>query len=308
MRRRIPLPGDPRPRRRIPLKTIQVLPTLVTAGNLLSGLLAVSYLLDAAAAAPDSAQRGLLLVKASWMIFLGMFCDLMDGRIARWTRTTSAFGAQLDSLADVVTFGIAPAIMAKTLFVDAFPLLAPRVAVALVAVYFLGAAIRLARYNAESARVAAGEGPQVTRTFRGLPSPAAAGVVASLVLLRHEHGMPWLEWAILFAMPILGVLMISRMPYSHLLNRWVEGRRPLYIVVLLAWGVIFAVSYFEAAVAAAFIAYALSGVAIALVGLLTGSPWWAFREDEDEAVDEVGGVGGAEEPAPRAEGICREAL
>jgi CDP-diacylglycerol--serine O-phosphatidyltransferase len=305
VRRRIPLPRDPRPRRRIQLKTIQVLPTLVTAGNLLSGLLALSYLMDAAAAT-DLARQDALHVKAAWMIFLGMFCDALDGRLARLMRTTSPFGAQLDSLADVVTFGVVPAVMCKAIFEDAFPLVAPRLALALVGVYVLGAALRLARYNAESARVAAGEGPHVTQTFRGLPSPAAAGVVASIVLLRHEHDMRWLEWALLFGMPVLGVLMISRMPYSHVVNRWVEGRKPLLPVVLLAVAAFLAVSYFEATVAAAFLAYALSGVVIWVAGVLTGRPAWAFREDEDELGDETQ-VERAPEPAPREEEIGREA-
>ena len=96
-----------RPRR---LVTIQVLPTLITAGNLIMGVLAIAYLVDAGAAEPAEAEA--LWVRAAWLIFFGMFLDTLDGRIARMTNSTSDFGAQLDSLADVVSFGVAPALLA----------------------------------------------------------------------------------------------------------------------------------------------------------------------------------------------------
>ncbi len=273
-------PAPPRPLRRRRLRTIQVLPTLVTAGNLLAGILALSYLVDAAGA--TGAARDVYIVKACWMVFLGMACDALDGRLARLMRVTSTFGAQLDSLADVVTFGAVPAILAKTLLVSAFPGLPGKVALGFVAVYALGAALRLARYNTESAAVAAGAGPHVTRTFRGLPSPAAAGAVAALVLLQHEYGLRWLDWAVLLACPILGALMISRLPYSHVMNRYVDAPGGLGFVVVAAVAILVGVGYFEATVAGAFVLYALTGPVLGLAAVLSDRFGWAWREEDDE--------------------------
>lgn len=273
-------PVPPGPRRRHPLRTIQALPTLITAGNVLAGVLALSYLLDAAAA--DGPARETFRVKACWMVCLGMICDALDGRIARLMRTSSAFGAQLDSLADMVTFGMVPAILAKGLLTDTFPGLPGKVALALVAVYALGAALRLARYNAESAASAGGGGTHVTRIFRGLPSPAAAGAVVSLVLLKHEYGLHGIDTAVLIGCPILGLLMISRFPYTHVMNRWVDGPAGLVFVVVLAVTAFLAFAYFEATLAGLFVLYALTGPIAALAGHLTGRLGWVFREDEDE--------------------------
>jgi CDP-diacylglycerol--serine O-phosphatidyltransferase len=260
---------------------VQVLPTLVTAGNLFAGILALSYLVDAAGA--EGARQDAFVVRACWMIFLGMACDALDGRLARMMRVTSPFGAQLDSLADVVTFGATPALLAKTLLVTAFPALPGKVALAFVALYALGAALRLARYNTESAAVAVGAGPHVTRTFRGLPSPAAAGTMAALVLLKHEYGLHWIDWAVLVAAPILGILMISRLPYSHVMNRYVDAPGGLPFVVAAAIAVFLGVAYFEATVAGVFVLYALTGPIVGLAAVLSDRFGWAFREEDDEA-------------------------
>lgn len=274
-----PLPPPSRPRRR-PLKHIQVLPTLVTAGNLLAGVLALSYLMDAARVVGP--ERDAYVIKATWMVFLGMLCDAFDGRIARWMRVTSPFGAQVDSLADMVTFGVVPALLAKAVLDEGFPMLPGRVALAMCAVYTLGACLRLARYNVESGAVAAGAGPHVTRTFRGLPSPAAAGTVAALALLQHAYGLHWMEWGVMIATPLLGLLMISRLPYSHVMNRWVDAPGGLGFVIGIAVALFLMVAYFEATVAGVFVLYVLTGPVIALAGMLSDRFGWAFQEEEDE--------------------------
>jgi CDP-diacylglycerol--serine O-phosphatidyltransferase len=295
------VPAAPAARRRR-LETIRVLPTVVTACNLLAGVLAISYLLDGAAL--GVAEREGLIRKAAWLVFLGMFCDAMDGRLARLTRTTSTFGAQLDSLADVVTFGVAPALIVKSVLSLAYPGVPARLAFAVCVVYVVGAGLRLARYNAEGASAPA-DRPHVTRIFRGLPSPAAAGVVASLVLLHGEQRVSWADagWlsGLLFAVtPVLGLLMISRMPYSHLLNRYVEGRRALPSVLMLLAAAFLAVAYFEWTVAGIFAFYALTGPAVTLFERLSGWPEWVEREEEDEEVlgdegDEDDGEAGGDE-------------
>ncbi len=275
-------PREGRRRRRI--VSIQVLPTLITAANLVAGLLALSYLQDAAAAGTDTVLRDSFLIKASWLVFVGMFCDTLDGRIARMTGTTSSFGAQLDSLADVVTFGVTPALLARAYLGYGFPNIPGKILVGLAVVYMVGAALRLARYNVETARVdAEGDGAEhVTQVFRGLPSPAAAGVIATMVLLHHEYAYKSVEWLLLAMTPILGLLMVSRMPYTHVMNRYFDGRRPLGTVVFLVVVVFFMSIYFEATVAAAFLLYALSGPALTLIHRLTGWPSWVAQEEGDE--------------------------
>lgn len=271
-----------RPRRR--LVTIQVLPSLVTAGNLIMGVLAVAYLIDAGRAAPDQAEA--LWVRAAWLIFIGMFLDTLDGRIARMTGTTSDFGAQLDSLADVVTFGVAPALLAKSLLGHAFPAFGTRFVFSLCLVYVLGAALRLARYNVESERMKSEGSLHVTRVFRGLPSPAGAAVIAALVLLRNEYAVHEpVEWLTLFCTPVLGILMVSRMPYMHVMNRYFDARRAQPVIVIaLAMLVYLVVAHFVETVAGLFLLYALSGPLLMLTSRLLGWPAWVEHEEEDETV------------------------
>lgn len=270
--------------RRRKLVTIQVLPSLITAGNLIMGVLAVAYLIDAGAVEGDKAEA--LWVRAAWLIFFGMFLDTLDGRIARMTGTTSDFGAQLDSLADVVTFGVAPALLAKSLLGEAFPAFGNRFVFSLCLVYVLGAALRLARYNVESERMKTAGSLHVTRVFRGLPSPAAAGVIAALVLLRNEYSVHEpAEWVILFLTPVLGMLMVGRMPYSHVMNRYFDARRAKpVIVVMLAMLVYLVVAHFVETVAGFFLVYALSGPLLTLTNRVFGWPAWVVHEEEDEAI------------------------
>jgi CDP-diacylglycerol--serine O-phosphatidyltransferase len=279
-----------------------VLPTLVTAGNVLAGVLALSYLMDAWGQPAGSPERQALWVKAAWMVFIGMVCDVLDGRIARLTGAASTFGAELDSLADVVTFGVTPALLAKSVVQDAFQLPSKAVT-ALVAIYAIGAALRLARYNVESARTS--RPGHVTMVFRGLPSPAAAGVVVSLLLLKHDlskrHGFewPWLDWAFLVAAPVLGLLMVSRFPYPHLVNRWLTGRRSPLAIVFLAVALVAVFLETEAAAAVLFAGYALSGPVLRLTSVAIGRPRWATDEAEDEEElgpdDDEGELTGADE-------------
>ena len=271
----------PLPPTRRRLHTIQVLPTLVTAGNLVAGLLCIAYLMDAGAS--QDAEASALVVKGAWLIFFGMLCDAADGRIARLTGTTSGFGAQLDSMADVVTFGVAPALLAKAVLGAEFPLIPARVLFALVVVYVVGGALRLARYNVESERTGSRDGKHVTMMFSGLPSPAAAGVIASLVLVHHQYAfLRYIDWALLILTPILGFLMISRLPYVHIANRYLDGRRPLATVVVLVMLVFFMVSFFEQTVAAGFLAYAISGMVLGLVAKLRRMEWAEEAELDTE--------------------------
>lgn len=274
------------PRRRRPrLVAVQVLPTLITLGNVLAGFLAISYAVDAWGQVADPHAQEQLWVRASWMIFVGMVCDALDGRVARLTGAESAFGAELDSLADMITFGVAPALLSKSISQHALPWLPPKVATVLAMVYVLGAALRLARYNVESARVTVPN--HVTRVFRGLPSPGAAGVIASIALLRHEYGIEEIAWGLLAGAPVLGVLMISRFAFTHVMNRYLSGAKSPFVAVFLLLAVFLAVEQPEATLAGVFVLYALSGPLLFLTGWLFGWPRWAVDEADDEEEDDV---------------------
>ncbi len=301
----LPAPPDPRPppdagsgadghaqpglrAHRPRLMVVQVLPTLITLGNVLSGFLAISYVVDAWGVLDDVARREKLWESAAWVIFLGMLCDTLDGRVARLTGAASSFGAELDSLADMITFGVAPALLAKSVAQDTFTHLHPKLATLLAMIYVLGASLRLARYNVESNRVQAPG--HVTKVFRGLPSPGAAGVVASLVLLRHEYGLGHkvalladpLIWGLAAGLPVLGLLMISRFAFPHVMNRYLGGAKSPLAIVLLLLAVVLIVYQPYASLAAIFVGYALSGPLIALSARFFGRPRWAVDEDDDE--------------------------
>jgi len=161
------------------LKTLPVLPTLLTAGNLACGLTAI---LCAASHVPGAVrgdwQHDWLFIGAV-MVFVAMICDMFDGKVARMTRTAGPFGAELDSLADVVSFGVAPAILVHRLVLGQPGVLAYGERLLwLVAVFFaVMAAIRLARYNVEHS-------DEATPWFRGMPSPGAAALVCSWVMFH----------------------------------------------------------------------------------------------------------------------------
>ena len=263
-----------RHRRRLP--PISVIPTLCTLGNLIAGFAAIHY----AAKSPD--DRLLWgwtpLTFAGALIFLGMFLDAIDGSLARLTRSTSELGGQLDSLADVITFGVAPAFMTLRLvgihLANQGWIIGPeadnvfgKIIWSVGAVYVCCAALRLARFNVEM-------GPGTVNDhslFRGLPSPGAAGTVASLVIL-HQHLLVvvfanrvpagFVQGAALgipFIMFLCAVGMVSSIPYIHFANRYFRGPRSFPYVVRLVLILFLVVWWFQETVALGFTIYALSG-------------------------------------------------
>jgi CDP-diacylglycerol--serine O-phosphatidyltransferase len=240
------------------LKTVALLPNLFTLANAGLGLLAISKAIDALAGPPELFYRK--LETACWLIFLAMVFDALDGKIARLTRTFSDFGAQLDSFADALTFGVAPAILAKVLFEHEGGF-HPRLHFLAAASFALMAILRLARFNLESEHDA-----ESHQSFSGLPSPAAAGTLIATLLMFLSLGggievtdgdptpvakglsvIPesWraaiataLLPTIVFLLPILGLLMVSRVPYAHgasLLYRGRDRFTTLVTVVFIAF-------------------------------------------------------------------------
>ena len=278
-----------RPRRSRRLRTISTLPTLLTLGNLLCGFAAVHFCMRALAGGNEVIRRVVeptifshiqervlpsFLSIAALFIFLGLLMDALDGSVARWTKRATDFGGQLDSLADVVTFGIAPAILVVAVL-QARPEMIGRTGPLsgdlmgramwmMVAVYLACAALRLARFNVEHASNSAAH-----TAFSGLPSPGAAVVLAALILL-HEHlgpaVRPFLSESLPFVALGLGLLMVSRVRYVHLANAYLRGRRPFEQVVALVFVLAFFWWYKELTLAVVVCAYAFSGPVVAVVG------------------------------------------
>jgi CDP-diacylglycerol--serine O-phosphatidyltransferase len=253
-----------------------ILPSLLTLGNLFCGFLAIAKASDAlavphAAGRPAPAEMLALLEFAGWLIFLGMVFDALDGSVARMTGGASALGNVLDSLADVVTFGVAPAFLAKCLAEGVGGMQDRRVSLYFSVFFAAMAALRLARYSAH-----ASDPEEAKLWFEGLPTPGAAGVVASLAILLGDPSwgpgaaaLRLLPWAVL----ALALLMVSRLPFAHFTNRFLKGRRPVhYLVLAMAICVMSLAWNFEAVLAGALLLYALSGPAVGAARALRGRP------------------------------------
>jgi CDP-diacylglycerol--serine O-phosphatidyltransferase len=214
---------------------------MATLGNAVCGFGAMYVAaFDAVNVGNDPLARWLFahrFLAAAYLIFLAMVFDALDGRLARFTRHTTDFGGQLDSLADVVSFGAAPAFITLLLFKDEgpnVPFFVSRLIWAVGALYFSCAAIRLARFNVSNEH-----GEQHHFSFLGLPSPGAAGAVVAMILMQQDlrraavdyHWMGALANTCLYLLPVLvlgtGLLMISNIRYAHIVNRYLRGRRPL---------------------------------------------------------------------------------
>lgn len=150
--------------------------------------------------------------RAAVLLIFSMFFDLMDGRVARLTKTQSAFGLQLDSLADIVSFGVAPALLVYQWVLHRHP-----VAGLLASFCFVAcAAIRLARFNVLSSS-ASGAPVTPSKYILGLPSPPASGILISLVVANHAMddalGDPRYTFAILVMTVLIGLLMVSNVRF-----------------------------------------------------------------------------------------------
>ncbi len=293
-------PGIRRRRRGLRrLKDVPVLPSLVTLGNVFFGFLAISKVADGlrqtTPGTPFDAVSGLFEVAAIF-VFVAMVFDALDGRIARMTGQTTPFGAQLDSLADMVTFGVAPAFLAKELVdwhaqAGAQNLLPvhPKLYYAAAAVYVLCAALRLARFNVET-----GADEEDHRSFKGLPSPAAASVTCAAIALfctRHDpdaelgrmvFGSSQLNW-IVIGMPgllvLLGLLMVSRLPYPHAMHALLKRRHSMPFLAALVVFIIVAAVEWQFALAVTTLGYLLTGPLIGLYRLVLR------RADDDDDDD-----------------------
>ncbi|WP_261379370.1 CDP-diacylglycerol--serine O-phosphatidyltransferase [Denitratisoma sp. DHT3] len=228
---------------------IYLLPNLFTTAALFAGFYAIVQAMN------------LHFEQAAVAIFVAMVLDGLDGRVARMTRTQSAFGAEYDSLSDMVSFGAAPALviyewalkgMGKLGWIAAF-------------IYCAGAALRLARFNTNIDVVD-------KRYFQGLPSPAAAALVAGLVWVLQDNG--WhgedVRWYACGLTIFAGVTMVSNVRYYS--GKDINLRRsvPFIVVAGIALGFALVSSYPPGVLFGLFLCYALSGYVLAVAGWFKG--------------------------------------
>lgn len=198
---------------------IYLLPNLLTTSALFAGF----YAIVAGSNADFEA--------AAIAIFVAMILDGMDGRIARMTNTQSDFGVQYDSLSDLVSFGLAPALVAYEWSLSGLG----KVGWSAAFIYAAGAALRLARFNTQAASAD-------KRFFQGLPSPAAAALVAGMIWLGDSQGLLGQGSVIAFALPvtvIAGVLMVSNIRYHSFKQFDLHGRVPFVTVSVIVLGFVF---------------------------------------------------------------------
>lgn len=267
--------------RRAYIRSIYLLPSMMTLGNAICGFAAI-YVASLTSGSDPWTQAFIKhrFVVAAYLIFLAMVCDALDGRLARFTRHTTDFGGQLDSMADVISFGVAPAILMLQLCKDASPETPHAVTRAIWgigAVYACCAAIRLARFNVSNEH-----GEQHHFSFLGLPSPGAGGTIAAIVLMNQAAGQEYLAlpiaaregttgnllmgiatiafWALPIITLITGLLMVSTIRYPHIINRYLRGRKTVGQLVLMLVGLIVLIAWHQYMIAVAAIVFTASGM------------------------------------------------
>jgi CDP-diacylglycerol---serine O-phosphatidyltransferase len=256
----------PRPPRRETLQRgVIILPSAFTLGNLFFGIYAMV-----------ATQRG-DLIWAGWFIMFAGTLDMLDGRIARFTRTGSRFGAELDSLVDAISFGVAPGlIMYELYFADT------NWSWLLSYVFVTAVVVRLARFNVE-------QGGEAKRYFHGLPSPAGGMFLASFYPFSQtpffDRYLADLHWHQIMAVAtmLVGVLMVSHIPYGKVPRIGVRTPRGMFNTAFIL-GCLFAAltipRYFFFTFLILYIAWGL--VKAALLGLLERLPGGDPLADEED--------------------------
>ena len=255
-------PGAPR---RKPRKGIYVLPNMITLAALFGGFYAIVMAMNGRF---ENAVIG---------VFCAMVLDSLDGRVARMTGTQSAFGEQMDSLSDMVSFGAAPALiiyewalkgMGKLGWVAAF-------------VYCASAALRLARFNTNI-------GVVDKRYFQGLPSPAAAALVAGFIWVMDDAGfkgvskIDWLAWSSVAVTLYAGLTMVTNVPFYSFKTIGHRKSVPFVFIVLIALAIAAVNLHPPLVLFGAFCAYGLSGYGTYAWRRFKGKPVSLIATSTDE--------------------------
>ena len=221
------------------MKRIYILPNLFTSANFFCGILSMTLAIN---------QQ---YVFAAYAIFAGIFFDILDGIVARWNNASTSFGFEFDSLADIVTSGIAPMILIYRMELSG---LGPhgRIGLGIAFLYSVCTALRLARFNTQP-------GNQKKKAFIGLPAPASAGFLASTVLISQTYPTmaPFIKMPLL--MIVLSYLMISNITYSSVLKPAFFKKKPFFYLVLILIVIAGTILYIHEALVLFFTAYLLHG-------------------------------------------------
>ncbi len=255
--------------RRQRLKYITILPSLFTILNGVFGFTAIIFA-GKGSVIPSAESKIPFFTFSStthfamsgYMILVAMIADMLDGRLARKVKSTSSFGGQLDSLCDVISFGVAPAYLMLNVMDTAIASIGladesflQRFIWLTAATYICCAVLRLARFNVENE-----EDESAHMSFMGLPTPAAAGVIVSLIIFHQEI---LATFAIICILPFLAIgisiLMVSRIRYPHILNQYLRGKKPFtYLIRVLLLLVFIFVTSIQAALVLVFCGFAAS--------------------------------------------------
>jgi CDP-diacylglycerol--serine O-phosphatidyltransferase len=219
---------------------IYLVPNLLTTGNLFSGFYSLISVFNAD------------YLRAALAILVAMAFDILDGKSARLTKTTSRFGVEYDSLADLVSFGLAPGLLIYSWALSTYG----RVGWVAAFLFVVCGALRLARFNVQV-------GTSESKHFLGLPIPAAAGVIASLVVLDHHilrMGTEIKPMLILGLIYTLAFLMVSTFRYRSFKDFHLRGRKPFHVLVSAVLVLIILAAEPQILLFVLFAGYALSGV------------------------------------------------
>ena len=270
---------DPNSPERRPKRAAYALPTLFTAGNVFLGFLAIMKAFQGALwAMTGHLESNRNFEISAVAIGVAVLLDGLDGRIARLTGTTSEFGREMDSLADVISFGVAPAVLALAWgaqFVDLSPAAAlrnylPRAAYFVGFLFLVCGAVRLARFNVQKNPVPRNPGKSNRKYFVGLPIPAAASMIAAVVFACDSEPIEYwpLSVAWLALVALLAFLMVSTWRYRSLKD--VQLLRPLSPLTVILYGAaIYLIWNFPQVVLLALaVTYVGSGIVVRIGGML----------------------------------------
>jgi len=242
-------------------KGIYVLPNLITLAALFGGFYAIVM-----------AMNGRFDL-ATVAIFLAMVLDSLDGRVARMTNTQSAFGEQMDSLSDMVSFGAAPSLVAYVWSLNTLG----RWGWIAAFVYCACAALRLARFNVNTSVVD-------KRFFQGLPSPAAAALVAGFIWLMTEAGIkgPDVQWWVFGITLYAGLTMVTNVPFYSFKDVHMKKSVPFAVIVLIALVIAIINIHPPVVLFGLFVLYGLSGYVVYAWKRSKGKPTSVISTSTDE--------------------------
>ena len=267
---------------------IYLLPNLMTAGNLVCGFLATLKILQGALEVQSAKvlsstvalDAGEVHFKtAIWCILAACIFDLLDGRLARLGGTDSPFGREFDSLADVVSFGVAPALLVSRVLLREYE----QVGWIVASVYLVCGAMRLARFNC----IAAANVASASKDFKGIPIPAAAGLIASVTLfmmwLTEDKVEHWvMKWVLPPLLLFLSWMMFSSFTYPSFKNINWRTTRSMPKLLAMVVVVLLTISFYHWMPAVLFLTYLLYGFLRPFLSRKMKASIEEVPEDEDD--------------------------